>query len=64
MTHKVVYYFQITKLTLHFKLIVYGLPGGTGHTVLNHVAGDKGRRTGPPRDPLKVEKNVKGTPTI
>ena len=41
-----------------------GLPGETGQTVLNHVVGDKGQKTGPPKDPLLAGKNVKAMQTI
>ena len=56
--------FQVSKLTINFKLIVSGLPGETGQTVLNHVVGDKGQKTGPPKDPLLAAKNVQAMQTI
>ena len=56
--------FQVLKLTINFKLIVSGLPGETGQTVLNHVVEDEGQKTGPPKDPLLAGKNVKAMQTI
>ena len=41
-----------------------GLPGETGQTVLNHVAGGEGQKTGPPKDPLLAAKNVQAMQTI
>ena len=56
--------FQVSKFTINVKLIVCGLPGETGQTVLNHVVEDKGQKTGPPKDPLLAVKNVQAMQTI